>query len=98
MKALVINSGSSSVKFELFELDHAEERSVLAGEVERIGSVDATLRLDGGAGRNAAGGTHQVEARDHAQALNLALDVVLDGGSAGPRAPVQVRPPTRVCP
>jgi acetate kinase len=37
MQVLVINSGSSSVKFELFEMD--PERSILAGEVERIGEA-----------------------------------------------------------
>ncbi|MDP2182141.1 MAG: acetate kinase [Actinomycetota bacterium] len=43
MQVLVINSGSSSVKFELFEIEPA--RSLLRGEVERIGQ-DGSLARD----------------------------------------------------
>lgn len=38
----MINSGSSSVKFELFDIEHA--RSLLRGEVERIGQAGAAAR------------------------------------------------------
>ena len=41
MKILVVNSGSSSVKYKLFELDG--ERVLTHGEVERIGERDSRL-------------------------------------------------------
>ena len=41
MKILVLNSGSSSIKFQLIEMP--EEKVNCAGFVERIGSKDAVL-------------------------------------------------------
>ncbi|NLN01974.1 MAG: acetate kinase [Lentisphaerae bacterium] len=64
-KVLVINSGSSSLKFRLFSM---ESESVLAkGIVERIGSPDAsrTYQREGGEKMTA-----DVQADDHGQALN----------------------------
>ena len=39
MKVLVINSGSSSLKYELFDLD--TETSLMSGAVSRIGMKDS---------------------------------------------------------
>ncbi|MBA7688285.1 Acetate kinase [subsurface metagenome] len=72
MKTLVLNCGSSSVKYELIEI---EKESILAkGIVERIGMSGALL-------------THQVgkkkpvktaaEVLDHREAIKLALDALL---------------------
>ncbi len=41
MKVLVINSGSSSLKYKLFDM--TDTRAICSGLVERIGSPDATL-------------------------------------------------------
>ncbi len=46
MKVFVVNCGSSSIKFQLFEMD---DESVLAGGlVERVGTEDAVLHLNAG--------------------------------------------------
>ena len=75
MRALVINSGSSSVKFEVFQAGSGL-RSLLEGEVERIGTPDAGMwiqsRADGAATRE----TRAVAAADHRAALAAALDAV----------------------
>ncbi len=42
MKILVLNSGSSSVKYQVFELD-SEEKLLAKGMVDRIGLKDATI-------------------------------------------------------
>ncbi|TVM17683.1 acetate kinase [Oceanidesulfovibrio indonesiensis] len=45
MKILVLNSGSSSIKFKLYEMGSAEEGKVLAsGLAERIGEATSTLK------------------------------------------------------
>lgn len=79
MLALVINSGSSSVKFELFETDGGL-RSLLEGEVERIGTPDASMwiesRMNGAAQRQG----RAVVAVDHRAALTAALGAVGTSG------------------
>jgi acetate kinase len=81
MRVLVVNSGSSSVKFELFALDGAEE-TLAAGLVERVGSPHARLvmRVGGPEAR-------EVEAPDHEAALRVVLDTLADligaGGTGG---------------
>lgn len=70
MQVLVINSGSSSIKFELFAME--SERSVMRGEVERIGLADPAMwveAFDDGVGLRS--GT--VQAADHTQAMRFVL-------------------------
>jgi len=75
LKILVLNSGSSSLKYKLFDMEH---RSVMAsGLVERIGMSDANGRL-----------VHKVPGRDdyrieqpmpdHKVALKLVIDTLID--------------------
>ena len=45
-RILIINGGSSSIKFGLFEADDSPRR-ILAGGIERIGLPDASLRVKG---------------------------------------------------
>ena len=45
MKILVLNSGSSSIKFKLYDFPSRE--LLLAGSIERIGEADSSLRLKG---------------------------------------------------
>ncbi|MHC4760709.1 MAG: acetate/propionate family kinase [Planctomycetota bacterium] len=72
MKVLVINAGSSSVKYQLFQMP---EGAVLAkGLVERIG--DAGSRLS----QTAGGQTHDIgkSIADHEQAMSLILATLVD--------------------
>ncbi|MEG1500366.1 MAG: acetate kinase, partial [Clostridiales bacterium] len=75
MKILVLNCGSSSLKYQLFDM---EDESVLAkGLVEKIGLSDALL-------------THRPEGQDkvvieesipdHTKAIQLVLAALLDAG------------------
>jgi len=43
MKILVLNSGSSSIKFQLFEMD--ENRSIASGIIEQIGENDSSAKI-----------------------------------------------------
>ncbi len=72
MLVLVINSGSSSVKFELFDLD-GPEPSLLEGEVERIGSPEASLWVE----RDGCRDEHLASIADHTEALTAALDALV---------------------
>jgi len=72
MKILVLNSGSSSVKYQLFEMEN--EVCLAWGLVERIGSGGAILkhyRYDGHKVKLSAG------VQDHAQAIKHILSVLL---------------------
>lgn len=75
MLVLVINSGSSSVKFELFELG-GTEGSLVEGEVERIGSPEAAIWLESRGGEDARRRQSSVAAADHGEALSTALDAL----------------------
>ncbi len=67
MKVLVINAGSSSIKYQLFDMPG---RDILAkGMIERIGSPDAQLVHNYNGQKHVA----QVEAPDH----NVGMDVIL---------------------
>lgn len=68
MKVLVINVGSSSVKYDLYEMD--TEQSLASGVVERVGGDQALLRSVAGAKREDA----NVTAPSVAAALSLVLD------------------------
>ena len=47
MKILVLNSGSSSLKFQLLSLDDSSEEVLADGAVERIGLPDSRCRMKG---------------------------------------------------
>ncbi len=68
---LTINGGSSSIKFALFQADHALRR-ILEGRIERIGLPDAALVVKG---LNAADTiSRQVAAPDHTAAVKVLMD------------------------
>jgi len=73
MKILVLNCGSSSVKFQLFEIEHEE---ILAkGVVERIGSDEAAVRYK----LRGRGKEDQVrKIKDHDVAISLVLGILMD--------------------
>ena len=73
MKVLVLNCGSSSVKFQLFEMD--KEELLVSGHVSRIGSDEATLFYKVSKRRE----NHSVpEVRDHERAIDSILKLLVD--------------------
>lgn len=76
-RILVINSGSSSIKFELFSMP--EERVEASGMLQRIGDDGSVLRY-----RNSAG-EHAIEqpVADHAEGLRLILAALSDTARGG---------------
>jgi acetate kinase len=74
-RILTINGGSSSIKFALFEAG-IPLRRILAGEIERIGLPEATLRVKG---LNPADNVSRlVTAPDHMKAVGLLMDWIED--------------------
>ena len=71
---LVINSGSSSIKYQL--IDPVEGVAVASGLVERIGEADGYVRHDHGAHRLEYSGP----ILDHTQGLDLAYQMFTDSG------------------
>ena len=97
-QVLVINSGSSSLKYELFSM--SPERSLIEGEVERIGEDDPFLwqevrctpaEDDGSTAvatavasvRCGVRDTRSIEAPDHTAALAAAFEAMTDAGLLG---------------
>jgi len=71
MKIFVVNCGSSSIKYQLFDM--ADESVLAKGVLERVGG-DASLRHSGAGGQV----TRSVRAPDHAAGLRLILDILVD--------------------
>ena len=85
MNILVLNVGSSSVKFHLYHLDRliplTEQETVLAsGEIERIGTPGARLQLKVGQG---AEQSRHLNAANVADAAEQVLHVLLDPQTSG---------------
>jgi len=80
MKVLVVNCGSSSVKYSLFEME--TEKKIAWGIVECIGLAEA-YHIRQSAGRNEK--KDSVKASDHAEAVELVINELLDkeNGSIG---------------
>ncbi len=73
MKVLVLNSGSSSIKYQLFNM---EEESVLArGIVERIGIEDSFLEQENIEGEEIL---WQEDVPDHSRGISLVIDALQD--------------------
>ncbi|EAR00076.1 acetate/propionate family kinase [Maribacter sp. HTCC2170] len=72
MKVLILNSGSSSIKFQLIEMP--EEKVICGGLVERIGSRDSVLVF------NLSGKKHKkkLPINDHKEGLIKISNVLLD--------------------
>ncbi|HFD38375.1 MAG TPA: acetate/propionate family kinase, partial [Anaerolineae bacterium] len=76
MRILVLNCGSSSVKYQLFDLDDREEQVLAGGIVEEVGlgRPRLTHRRPGRAKLVRDG----VPVADHRQAIELILDILTD--------------------
>ncbi len=70
-KIIAVNAGSSSLKFQLFEMD--DEHVITSGVIERIGFEDAifTIKYDG------EKVIKKLEIKDHSQAVELLLDTLI---------------------
>ncbi|MEO8736578.1 MAG: acetate/propionate family kinase [Edaphobacter sp.] len=82
MHILVLNSGSSSIKFSLFDLEKGEPRSLFEGEVSGIGAERSGFKFRDAAGRDLSGGASSVKARNPVEAIGLVV-----GAVCGPRMP-----------
>jgi acetate kinase len=77
---LVINSGSSSIKFSLFEADGDEARSLFEGEVTGIGGAKAAFKFRDAGGRDLSGGRSEVKALRAVEAIGLVVEAVSGKG------------------
>ena len=73
MKILVINAGSSSLKYQLFDMDG--ERVLAKGICERIG-IDGHLK---GSAENGGKVDLQIPMNDHVEAFNIVVDTLTKG-------------------
>jgi acetate kinase len=79
MHILVINSGSSSVKFSVFEADGGQPRSLVEGEVSGVGGDGARLAFRDAQGNDLAGAGAQVKAGNASEAIHEVMDVISGG-------------------
>jgi acetate kinase len=77
---LVINSGSSSIKFSLFDSGKGEPRSLFEGEVTGIGGATARFKFRDEGGRDLSGGRAEVKAKTSVEAIGLVVDAVSGAG------------------
>lgn len=76
MHILVINSGSSSIKFSLFDSGTGEPRSLFEGEVTGIGGAKAGFKFRDADGRDLSGGREEVKAGTPVEAIGLVVEAV----------------------
>jgi acetate kinase len=77
---LVINSGSSSIKFSLFDSGTGEPRSLFEGEVTGIGGAKAGFKFRDAGGKDLSGGRSEVKAETPVEAIGLVVDAVSGPG------------------
>jgi acetate kinase len=72
MKVFVVNGGSSSIKYQLYQMPDA--RALAGGVVEKIGQPQANLRHERGGEECSA----EVKANSHEEAMELVLNTLID--------------------
>jgi acetate kinase len=77
---LVINSGSSSIKFSLFDSGTGEPRSLFEGEVTGIGGARTGFKFRDADGRDLGGGRKEVKAETPVEAIGLVVEAVSGPG------------------
>jgi acetate kinase len=82
MHILVINSGSSSIKFSLFDSGAGEPRSLFEGEVTGIGAAKTGFKFRDANGQDLTGGRKEVKAETPMEAIGLVVDAVSGQGLA----------------
>jgi acetate kinase len=80
MHILVLNPGSSSIKFSMFAEDGAELRSLAEGELSGIGGAGASLVFRDAAGRDLSAGLGEVKAESIEEAIATVERAVGVGG------------------
>ena len=73
MKVLVLNSGSSSLKFQLFDMEH--EAVVVKGNVEKIGLDGSHISYSPQEGEKIV---RQRDVSNHAEAIDLVMSMLMD--------------------
>ncbi|MEO6804623.1 MAG: acetate/propionate family kinase [Edaphobacter sp.] len=76
MHILAINSGSSSIKFSLFEAKGGELRPLFEGEVTGIGGAKAGFKFRDAEGRDLSGGRAEVKAGTSVETIGLVVEAV----------------------
>lgn len=73
MYILVLNSGSSSLKYQLFDMEH--NVLLIKGNIERIGDKETRIKH-----ADTTGNKHEIhgELKDHKAALNKVLELLVD--------------------
>ena len=74
MKILVVNAGSSSLKYQLFDLECKDRPVRASGICERIGIAGSNIQHETGDGREF---NAEVEISDHTIAVKLVIDALL---------------------
>jgi acetate kinase len=77
---LVINSGSSSIKFSIFDAREGEARSLVEGEVTGIGGAKAGFKFRDADGRDLSGGRAEVKAETPVEAIRLVAGAASGAG------------------
>jgi len=77
---LVINSGSSSIKFSLFRTGEGEPQSLFEGEVTGIGKQKSTFEFRDADGRNLSDARGEVEVETSVDAIGLVVNAVSKPG------------------
>ena len=72
-KYLVINGGSSSLKFSLYEVNENEEKEIINGVVERIGQEIGTFVLKG---KNKT--FEDIVVKNHTEAVNIMINKLIE--------------------
>ena len=80
MHILVINSGSSSIKFSIFDAGEDEAQSLVEGEVTGIGGVKGGFKFRDADGRDLSGGRKEVKAETPVEAIGLVVEAVSGEG------------------
>ncbi len=73
MKVLVLNSGSSSIKFQLFNME--EERVLAKGLVERIGIEDSAIEYENDNGQEVE---KDIDIANHKEGIEHVIEILLD--------------------
>ncbi len=78
MKILVLNSGSSSIKYQLFSMEN--ELVLAKGQVERIGIENSSLEYENHKGEEV---TRELNIPDHKKGIELVINSLLDEDNYG---------------
>jgi len=75
MKILILNCGSSSVKYEAFEIDNRAERALASGIVEEVGLGNPSLTHRRSGAEKVVRG--ELPVKDHKDAIQVVLEILV---------------------